>query len=75
MIGMYALLYSSQAEAVRAFVRGKLGLVGTDVGGGWLTLGAPEAEPGVHPTDGGVSSGPSDVSFFTVQLCQPRYAK
>ena len=30
----------------------KLGLTGTDVGGGWLIFDAPEADLGVHPTEG-----------------------
>ena len=34
--GMHAMFYSSQADALRAFFRDKLGLAGTDVGGGWL---------------------------------------
>ena len=48
--GMHAMFYCSQAEALRAFLRDKLGLDGTDVGGGWLIFGAPEADLGVHPT-------------------------
>ena len=31
--GMHAMFYSSQAEALRAFFKDKLGLAGTDVGG------------------------------------------
>lgn len=34
--GMHALLHSSQAEALRAFLRDKLGLAGTDVGAGFF---------------------------------------
>lgn len=34
--GMHAMFYSSQADTLRAFLRDKLGLQGTDVGGGWL---------------------------------------
>jgi hypothetical protein len=33
--GMHAMFYSSEAEALRAFLRDKLQLPGTDVGGGW----------------------------------------
>lgn len=32
--GMHAMFYSSQAEALRAFLRDKIGLAGTDVGDG-----------------------------------------
>lgn len=63
--GMHAMFYSSQAEALRAFLRDKLGLAGTDVGGGWLIFDAPEADLGVHPTDGGEPrSGTADISFY-----------
>jgi hypothetical protein len=63
--GMHALYYSSQPEALREFLRDKLGLAGTDVGGGWLIFDAPEADLGVHPTDGSnPPSGTSDVSFY-----------
>ena len=63
--GMHAMFYSSQAEALRAFLRDKLGLQGTDVGGGWLIFNAPEADLGVHPTEGGEPmSGTSDISFY-----------
>jgi catechol 2,3-dioxygenase-like lactoylglutathione lyase family enzyme len=63
--GMHALFYSSDAEALRAFLRDKLGLRGTDVGGGWLIFDAPEADLGVHPTeDGDPPSGTADVSFY-----------
>ena len=63
--GMHAMFYSSQAEALRAFLRDKLGLSGMDVGGGWLIFDAPEADLGVHPTEGGEPrTGTSDVSFY-----------
>ena len=63
--GMHAMFYSSQAEALRAFFKDKLGLAGTDVGGGWLIFDAPEADLGVHPTeDSDVASGTADISFY-----------
>jgi hypothetical protein len=47
------------------FLRDQLGLQGTDVGGGWLIFNPPEADLGVHPTDGeDVSSGTADISFY-----------
>lgn len=62
--GMHAMFYSSEAEALRAFIRDKLGLPGTDVGEGWLIFDAPEADLGVHPIDAkGPPSGTADVSF------------
>ena len=63
--GMHAMFYSSQPEALRAFLGDKLGLHGTDVGGGWLIFDTPEADLGVHPIEGGQPpSGTSDISFF-----------
>lgn len=34
--GMHAMFYSSQAEALSAFLKDKLDLKSTDVGNGWL---------------------------------------
>jgi catechol 2,3-dioxygenase-like lactoylglutathione lyase family enzyme len=63
--GLHAMFYSSQANELRAFLRDKLGLQGTDVGEGWLIFNAPEADLGVHPTDGeDVASGNADISFY-----------
>ena len=63
--GMHAMFYSSQADALRAFIRDKLGLKGVDVGEGWLIFDAPEADLGVHPTEGGdPPSGTMDISFY-----------
>jgi catechol 2,3-dioxygenase-like lactoylglutathione lyase family enzyme len=59
------MFYSSQADELRAFLKDKLGLKGADVGGGWLIFDAPEADLGVHPTDGEkVASGTADISFY-----------
>jgi catechol 2,3-dioxygenase-like lactoylglutathione lyase family enzyme len=63
--GMHAMFYSSEAGALRAFLRDKLGLAGTDVGDGWLIFDVPEADLGVHPTEGSdPPSGTADVSFY-----------
>jgi len=48
--GMHAMFYSSDAAALRAFIKDKLGLPATDVGDGWLIFDAPEADLGIHPT-------------------------
>ena len=62
--GMHAMFYCGEAEALRAFLRDKLGLKGTDVGGGWLIFDAPEADLGVHPNEGGKpKSGTAEISF------------
>jgi len=63
--GMHAMFYSSEADALRKFLRDKLGLSATDVGEGWLIFDAPEADLGVHPTEGKDSpSGTADISFY-----------
>ena len=63
--GLHAMFYSSQANELRAFLRDKLGLKGTDVGDGWLIFNAPESDLGVHPTDENEPpSGTSDISFY-----------
>lgn len=63
--GMHAMFYSSQAEALRSFIRDKLELKSVDVGDGWLIFDAPEADLGVHPTDAASPpSGTAAVSFY-----------
>jgi predicted enzyme related to lactoylglutathione lyase len=62
--GLHAMLYSSQAEELRAFLRDKLSLPATDVGGGWLIFDPPEVDLGVHPTEGEPPSGTADISFY-----------
>lgn len=69
--GMHAMFYSSQAGALRAFLRDKLGLAGSDVGGGWLIFDAPEADLGVHPTEGSdAATGTADISFYCDNIVQ-----
>jgi catechol 2,3-dioxygenase-like lactoylglutathione lyase family enzyme len=66
--GMHAMLYSSRADELRAFFRDKLAFPATDVGGGWLIFVPPEADLGVHPTEGEGGqeppSGTADISFY-----------
>ena len=64
--GIHAMFYSSNAEALRAFIRDKLRLSHIDVGQGWLIFDLPEADLGCHPVDhlGSPPSGTHDVSFF-----------
>jgi catechol 2,3-dioxygenase-like lactoylglutathione lyase family enzyme len=52
--GVHALVFSRDAEAVRAFFRDVLGLPSVDAGDGWLIFALPPAELAVHPaTEGG----------------------
>lgn len=63
--GLHAMFYSSHAEELRAYFRDKLDLPSCDVGGGWLIFNPPEADLGVHPTDGeDVASGTANISFY-----------
>ena len=69
--GMHALFYSSRPEALRAFLKDKLGLAGSDVGDGWMIFDAPEADLGVHPTgEGEPASGTADISFYCDDIVQ-----
>jgi predicted enzyme related to lactoylglutathione lyase len=62
---MHGMIYSTQPEALRDFLRDKLKLRGTDIGDGWLIFDPPEADLGVHPTDGKrPPSGTTDISFY-----------
>jgi catechol 2,3-dioxygenase-like lactoylglutathione lyase family enzyme len=49
--GAHVILYSTDAEADRAFLRDVLGLANVDAGGGWLIFGLPPAELAVHPAE------------------------
>lgn len=62
--GLHGLFYSSREEDTRAFLRDKLKLPHTDVGGGWLIFDLPEADLGCHPTEGQPKPGTHDLSFF-----------
>ncbi len=49
--GLHALLYTPNAEEMRAFIRDKLSFPYTDTGEGWLIFDVPEADLGCHPSD------------------------
>jgi catechol 2,3-dioxygenase-like lactoylglutathione lyase family enzyme len=50
--GVHAIVFSSEAEKVRAFFADVLGMPAADAGGGWLIFALPPAELAVHPADG-----------------------
>jgi catechol 2,3-dioxygenase-like lactoylglutathione lyase family enzyme len=67
------MFYTSDPDALRAFLRDRLGLAATDVGGGWLIFDLPEADMGCHPSSaslalGGAPSGTHDISFYCDDL-------
>jgi catechol 2,3-dioxygenase-like lactoylglutathione lyase family enzyme len=50
--GMHAIVFSPEAEKVRAFFSDVLGMPSADAGGGWHIFALPPAELAVHPADG-----------------------
>ena len=57
IIGAHVLLYSSEAETLRATLRDVFGWRHVDAGEGWLIFALPPAELGVHPTEGPTERG------------------
>jgi hypothetical protein len=51
--GAHAVLFSEDADAVRALLGDALGLESVDAGGGWLIFALPPAEVAVHPAERG----------------------
>jgi catechol 2,3-dioxygenase-like lactoylglutathione lyase family enzyme len=70
--GVHTMFYSSEPEALRAFLRDKFGFPATDVGRGWLIFDLPEADLGCHPADPehGGFSGRHDISFYCDDIRQ-----
>ena len=64
--GAHVILYSTDAEADRVFIRDVLGFAGVDAGDGWLIFKLPPAEIAVHPTD-----GPSKSELFKTRIKRP----
>jgi predicted enzyme related to lactoylglutathione lyase len=50
--GVHAIVFSPDAERVRAFLADVLDLPSVDAGGGWLIFALPPAELAVHPAEG-----------------------
>lgn len=49
--GAHSIIYATDPEAARAFLRDTLGLSNVDAGHGWLIFKSPPAEVAVHPAD------------------------
>jgi len=49
--GSHVIIYSTDADADRAFFRDVLKLPNVDVGDGWLIFAMPPAELGIHPSE------------------------
>jgi catechol 2,3-dioxygenase-like lactoylglutathione lyase family enzyme len=52
IVGMHTILYSKNADAVRAFFRDVLEFPSVDAGHGWLIFAAPPLELAVHAVEG-----------------------
>jgi len=51
IVGSHSIIYSTNAEADRAFLRDVLKLPNVDAGEGWLIFGLPPSEVAIHPHD------------------------
>ncbi len=51
IFGAHVVLFSTDADADRAFLADALGVAGVDGGGGWLIFALPPAEVAVHPAE------------------------
>ncbi len=59
--GAHVILYSTDVDADRAFLRDTLDLPHVDVGHGWLIFGLPPSELAVHPAE---TSGKHELFFM-----------
>jgi predicted enzyme related to lactoylglutathione lyase len=50
--GVHSIIYSQDADGVRAFFRDVLEFPSVDAGGGWPIFALPPGEVAAHPTDG-----------------------
>jgi predicted enzyme related to lactoylglutathione lyase len=51
--GVHAVIFSKDAEGLRAFLGDVLEFSSVDAGGGWLIFGLPPAELAAHPAEEG----------------------
>ena len=70
--GVHTILYTSDTEGLRAFIRDKLQFSYTDVGDGWLLFDLPEADMACHPSEvpDGKPSGTHYLSFYCDDIQQ-----
>ena len=72
--GVHTMFYSSEPDALRAFLRDTLRFPCADVGEGWLIFQMPEADMGCHPADEtgehGEATGTHNISFYCDDIKQ-----
>jgi len=49
--GAHSIIYSTNPEADRVFLRDVIKLPFVDIGNGWLIFGLPSTEVSIHPSD------------------------
>ena len=59
--GAHAVIFTRDADGVRALLRDALGFSSVDAGEGWLIFALPPAELAAHPTDEAGHHGLSHV--------------
>ena len=65
IIGAHMLMYTSEAEKLRATFRDVFGFKSVDAGRGWLIFALPPSELGIHPSEGhGAPRGTHEISFM-----------
>ena len=63
--GVHVIIYSTNAEADRAFLRDIIGFKSVDAGHGWLIFALPPAEAALHPSD---ENGAHELYFMCDDL-------
>jgi catechol 2,3-dioxygenase-like lactoylglutathione lyase family enzyme len=72
--GSHLIIYSSDAEADRAFFRDILQLKSVDAGDGWLIFKLPPAELGIHPSDDPPKTKPEMAEAQLYLMCDDLHA-
>ena len=63
--GAHAIIFSTDADADRAFLKDVIGLPSIDSGGGWLIFGLPPSEVAVHPAE---TNGRHELYFLVADV-------
>jgi predicted enzyme related to lactoylglutathione lyase len=71
IIGVHALIYTPEPDALRAVLRDVFGFAHVDAGHGWLIFTLPPAELGIHPAEG---TGPDAIQHKLSFMCDDIHA-